>query len=218
MSVSKLLFGTTGVKYIPWKRSAENSHADLLMHVMSPTAFLGDAVPIIVWVPSLPLVSPWSPAIPLWLNLSTLSSPFFLALSTAFNPVDHSLFAKPSHSFAFFLLFRLLLVSPIWGFLLFCPSINYWVVLWVSLAAFSWHSTCSLGAISSVPMILVSSFTDDYQVQITSPELLLKYDTYIHDCLLGLLLLLGIFTQMKIRKESTGSRIELLDFTASLCH
>ena len=40
MSVSKLLFGTTGVKYISWKRSAENSHVDLLMNVMNPTALL----------------------------------------------------------------------------------------------------------------------------------------------------------------------------------
>lgn len=204
MSVSKLLFGTTGVKYIPWKRSAENSHADLLMHVMSLTAFLGDAVPIIVWVPSLPLVSPWSPATSLGLNLSTLSSPFFLASFPQYlTPVDHSLFAKPSHSFAFHLLFRLLLVSLIWGFLLFCPSIKYWVVLWVSLAAFSWHPTCFLGTISSVPMILVSLYwwlpSPNHQ-----PRTLLKYDTYIHDCLPGLLLLLGISTQMKIRKESTG--------------
>ena len=41
MSVSNLLFGTTGVKYIPWKRSAENSHVDLLMRVTNPTALLG---------------------------------------------------------------------------------------------------------------------------------------------------------------------------------
>lgn len=124
----------------------------------TPQLYWSDAVPIIVWVPSLPLLSPWSPGISLWLNPFTLFSPFFLALSAAFNPVDHSLFSKPSHSFVFL---STIPFAPLQSHLRISPflSINKILgVLWVSLAIFSWHSTYSLGAISSVPMTLVRSF------------------------------------------------------------